>query len=163
MTQSTDAFDRDVRRFVYDVVLRRGYPPTTAEAAAGLRATVDEVRACFARLAAGHILVLQSGAGEILMANPFSAVPTPFLVEFDDYACYGNCIWTRWESSPCVVGMRSSRHRAETAGRSWKCGLSPEPCSPARALRTTRFPPAGGGMTSSSPERPCCFSGRKST
>src|SRR5437667_12746137 len=93
MTQSTDAFDRDVRRFVYDVVLRRGYPPTTAEAAAGLRATVDEVRGCFARLAAGHILVLQSGAGEILMANPFSAVPTPFLVEFDDYACSGNCIW----------------------------------------------------------------------
>ena len=102
MTQSTDAFDRDVRRFVYDVVLRRGYRPTTAEAAAGLRATVDEVRACFARLAAGHILVLQSGAGEILMANPFSAVPTPFLVEFDDYACYGNCIW----DAMGIVAMR---------------------------------------------------------
>ena len=36
------------------------------------------------------------------MANPFSAVPTPFLVEFDDYACYGNCIW----DAMGIVAMR---------------------------------------------------------
>src|SRR5947209_18053231 len=123
MTQSTDAFDRDVRRFVYDVVLRRGYPPTTAEAAAGLRATVDEVRACFARLAAGHILVLQSGAGEILMANPFSGVPTAFRVELDDYACYGN----RIRDAMGIVAMRG------------RAALITTSCGDGAALRKARI------------------------
>jgi Alkylmercury lyase len=27
------------------------------------------------------------------MANPFSAVPTPFLVRVGDRSWYGNCIW----------------------------------------------------------------------
>jgi hypothetical protein len=27
------------------------------------------------------------------MANPFSAVPTPFLVRSGDRSWYGNCIW----------------------------------------------------------------------
>ena len=32
--------------------------------------------------------------GEILMAPPFSAVPTPFLVTAEDtWQTYGNCIW----------------------------------------------------------------------
>jgi|SRR2546425_4667272 len=111
MTPVPDVLDHEARRFVYDVALRRGYPPTAEEAAAGLHATVDEVRACFARLAAGHILVLQPGAGEILMANPFSAVPTPFLVEFDDYACYGNCIW----DAMGIVAMRRRDARIKTS------------------------------------------------
>jgi hypothetical protein len=40
-----------------------------------------------------RVLVLQPG-GEILMAPPFSAVPTPFLVTAPDaWQTYGNCIW----------------------------------------------------------------------
>jgi hypothetical protein len=27
------------------------------------------------------------------MAHPFSAVPTPFLVEVKAHSCYANCIW----------------------------------------------------------------------
>ncbi|HEX4841819.1 MAG TPA: organomercurial lyase, partial [bacterium] len=63
---------------------------------------LPQIAASFQRLAAGRVLVLDSDSGEILMANPFSAVPTPFLVEFDDYACYGNCIW----DAMGVVAMR---------------------------------------------------------
>jgi hypothetical protein len=37
--------------------------------------------------------VLQKGSGEILMANPFSSVPTPFLVKTHESLFYGNCIW----------------------------------------------------------------------
>jgi len=54
---------------------------------------LQEVSAAFQRLVAGRVLVLQPESGEILMANPFSAVPTPFLVQLDAYSCYGNCIW----------------------------------------------------------------------
>ncbi len=87
------AFDTEVRRYVYDHIMNEGLPPTTAEAASALSRTPDDVGASFHRLADGHILVLQKGTGEILMANPFSAVPTPFLVRAGDRSWYGNCIW----------------------------------------------------------------------
>jgi hypothetical protein len=38
------------------------------------------------------VLVLQE-SGEILMANPFSAVPTPFIVEAGERRYWANCIW----------------------------------------------------------------------
>jgi Alkylmercury lyase len=86
-------FDYEVRRYFYDHVVKEGLPPTTAETASALSTRPDDVTASFQRLADGHILVLQRGSGEVLMANPFSAVPTPFLVRVGDLSWYGNCIW----------------------------------------------------------------------
>jgi len=37
--------------------------------------------------------VLDVATGELLMANPFSAVPTPYHVEADGRHWYGNCAW----------------------------------------------------------------------
>jgi hypothetical protein len=85
--------DQQVRREVYDACMRRGYPPGAAEMAARLAFPVEQVREALGRLAAGRVLVLQPETGEILMANPYSAVPTPFLVELPAYSCYSNCIW----------------------------------------------------------------------
>ena len=93
MNQTTEDLDFQVRKAVYDVAIQRGYLPSIAEAASILQSTSQEVSAAFQRLAAGRVLVLQPESGEILMANPFSAVPTPFLVEMEAYSCYGNCIW----------------------------------------------------------------------
>ena len=87
------AFDKTVRYHVYDYTMREGLPPTIAETSTALSRSTDEVRASFQRLADGHIIVLQKQSGEILMANPFSAVPTPFLVKVGDCSYYGNCIW----------------------------------------------------------------------
>jgi hypothetical protein len=88
-----DALDREIRRYVYDHTMREGLPPTMAETASALSTSPGNVQTSFRRLADGHILVLQRGSGEILMANPFSAVPTPFLVRAGDLSWYGNCIW----------------------------------------------------------------------
>lgn len=85
--------DWQVRHHVYDVTMQRGYPPTLAEIAAALSLGSAETRAVVQSLATARVLVLQPGSGEILMANPFSAVPTPFLVELDAFSCFGNCIW----------------------------------------------------------------------
>ena len=85
--------DWHVRRHVYDVTMRRGYPPTIAETSSGLDLDLEQAQAALQRLAAGRALVLQPGTGEILMANPFSAVPTPFVVEVSSFSCFGNCIW----------------------------------------------------------------------
>lgn len=91
--QEKIAFDKVVRYHVYDYVMREGRPPTIAETSSALARSPDEIRASFERLAVGHILVLQKQSGEILMANPFSAVPTPYLVKVGDSSYYGNCIW----------------------------------------------------------------------
>lgn len=87
------ALDRDVRYYVYEHVTREGLPPTIDECAAGLSRSPVEIRASFRRLADGHVLVLQQPTGEILMAYPFSAVPTAFRVKVGERSYYGNCIW----------------------------------------------------------------------
>ncbi len=71
----------------------RGTPPSLAEASDRFFIPLNEIRAAYQRLAAAHVLVLQPESGEILMASPFSAVPTTFLVELEYFSCYGNCIW----------------------------------------------------------------------
>jgi hypothetical protein len=95
MNRQAEDLDFQVRRYVYEVTLARGYPPALADTAEHLSAPASDVRDAFDRLAAGHVLVLQPDNGEILMASPFSAVPTPFVVELapGGYSCFGNCIW----------------------------------------------------------------------
>ena len=84
--------DARVRVTVYDETMRSGFPPSGEILAAALGIRRDAVMGSLARLAAGKVLVLQDN-GEILMANPYSAVPTPFVVQFGDRTAYGNCIW----------------------------------------------------------------------
>ena len=85
--------DASVRAFVYDRTLNTGRIPLIAEIAAAMQATDAEVREAVARLADAHMLVLQSESGEILMAMPFSAVPTTFLVRADHVVAFTSCIW----------------------------------------------------------------------
>lgn len=85
-------FDLRVRHAVYDVTMREGVPPSRAVLAAMLPAAQDEIAASLQRLAEAHMLVLQR-EGDLLMAGPFSAVPTAFRVRVRGMACFGNCIW----------------------------------------------------------------------
>jgi len=89
----TITLDQKVRHYVYDQTMNTTASPTVAETAAALSTTPAEVQASFQRLADAHMLVLQRDTGEILMANPFSAVPTPFLAQVGGQTYYGNCIW----------------------------------------------------------------------
>jgi Alkylmercury lyase len=93
VTGDTESFDRQVRRHVYDQVIGVGTIPTAADTATALSSTPAEVTAAFQRLAAGHMLVLQQDNTEILMANPFSAVPTAFQVQVGNRSWWGNCVW----------------------------------------------------------------------
>src|SRR5689334_20489991 len=92
-SQEQAAFDKTVRHLVYDHTMKQGTPPTIAQTVDALSSDENAVRFAFQRLADTDMLVLQRGNGEILMANPFSAVPTPFLVTADGRDYYGNCIW----------------------------------------------------------------------
>lgn len=85
--------DQKVRQHVYEVALATGTPPAVSVVAEALDIARDEAETSLQRLAEGHVLVLQPESREILMAPPFSAVPTPFLVRTASYSCFGNCIW----------------------------------------------------------------------
>lgn len=81
-----------LRRHVYAITTRRGLPPTVAELASLARVADHDVRSALQHLAAERMLVLQPD-GEILMAPPFSTVPTPFVVDTSRFSAYANCAW----------------------------------------------------------------------
>jgi len=122
--QEKMAFDKVVRSHVYDYVMREGLLPTIVETSSALSRSSDDVRTSLQRLADGHILVLQKGSGEVLMANPFSAVPTPFFVKAGGRSYYGNCIWD-------AMGIPAMLKQDATIEASCGC------CSTAMNLRIT--------------------------
>jgi hypothetical protein len=93
MTTDLTPHDREVRRIIFDTLMRTGKAPLSAEVASTLSASDESVRESFQRLADAHMLLLQRASGEILMAGPFSAVPTPFHVQSSGISTWGNCIW----------------------------------------------------------------------
>jgi hypothetical protein len=115
-----ERLDLDVRHLIYNTAMRNGAPPRASEVAMTLGISVDDVLASFRRLAEGRVVVLQHDGGEILMANPFSAVPTPFVVEAGDLFTYGNCIWDAL-GIPAMLG-RDAKITASCAD----CGTAAE-------------------------------------
>ena len=85
--------DAAVRAAIYDGLMTECVCPSMADVGRKLAESTSAIRESYARLAAARVLVLQPGSGEVLMANPFSAVPTAFRVEAADRAWWGNCIW----------------------------------------------------------------------
>jgi len=103
MPESFDAVGAGVRAAVYDRTRSHGVPPTVNELAAQLELPQASVAAALERLAEGRALVLQRDSREVLMAPPFSAVPTPFAVRAGRRLYYGNCIWDAL-AIPIVLG-----------------------------------------------------------
>lgn len=93
MSSTADEQDVRVRAAVYDGVIVRGILPGVLDLARDLDLAPGAVRESLERLAGGKALVLQRDSREVLMANPFSAVPTPFAVRANARLYYGNCIW----------------------------------------------------------------------
>ena len=93
MQPQTEERDVRVRAAVYDTAMSTGSPPVASQLSEQLGIPLAEIRDSLERLAAGRALVLQPASREILMANPFSAVPTPFAVRAAGRLYFGNCIW----------------------------------------------------------------------
>ncbi len=86
-------FDARIRLLVYRHFVDIGHAPTRTEIAGQAGVDLDRVNAAVKRLAEGKALVLQTESGEVLMAEPFSAVPTAFEVRCGEKGWWGNCIW----------------------------------------------------------------------
>ena len=78
---------------LYERFVEDGRPPAVAETAAALRLDETEAAEAYRRLEEAHVIVLAPGTTNVWMANPLSAVPTPFPVETERGSFFGNCIW----------------------------------------------------------------------
>ena len=88
-----DERDLELRNMTYDLVVRLGHVPSSAEVADAAGIPRAEVVAAWQRLHDRHALVLDAAGDEIRMANPFSAVPTPHRVNAAGRWWYANCAW----------------------------------------------------------------------
>jgi hypothetical protein len=94
--------DADVRLAVMRGFADDGHPPAPDELARSIGVPQIEVEAALRRLADAHVLVLASGTPYVWMANPFSAIPTPFRVQAGERRWWGNCIWDALGILACV-------------------------------------------------------------
>ena len=92
-SKSAEELDVDVRRCVYDSFLTTGESIAVASISKQLGESRSAIAASLSRLAKAHMLVLQPESGEVLMAIPFSAVPTAFRVQSERLGWWANCIW----------------------------------------------------------------------
>src|SRR5688572_11054952 len=87
-----DAADIELRNATYQRFVDLGRAPTAAEIAEATTRSEADVRHAGRELHDAHALVLGE-AGDIRMANPFSAVPTSFRVYAAGKDRYANCAW----------------------------------------------------------------------
>src|SRR5262245_43271852 len=94
MTQGVLIHDSAIRLWIYHHFVETGRAPSPVETAAHFHLTPAEVEHRFRRLQQeADALVLIPGSSYIWMAEPFSAVPTSFLVRSGARQWWGNCIW----------------------------------------------------------------------
>lgn len=104
MDSTLEGQDRAVRIAVYEHTVERCTPPLVKELADRSGLSVERVRESLERLAAARALVLQPESREILMAAPFSAVPTAFAVRAAGRTYHANCVWDAL-GIPAMLGV----------------------------------------------------------
>lgn len=87
------ADDIAVRNTTYRLFVENGSAPSAADVAAAAGITLADAEAAWKRLHDAHAIVLQPGTVELRMANPFSAVPTPYRVHAAGRSWFANCAW----------------------------------------------------------------------
>ena len=90
---SDDLVNR-VRLYVLERTIETSRAPTAREVAAEVSLPDELVLEAFRDLAERHVYVLEPGdPTRFRMVNPFSAVPTTFVVSVGGRRYFGNCVW----------------------------------------------------------------------
>lgn len=95
-----------------------GIAPSPDEVASRVDLTPDRVLEAYQVLRAKRVLALQQDGASILMAPPFSGLPTQHIVEAGRIRYFANCAW---DSLGIPVALRTP------ATVQSRCGLSLEP------------------------------------
>jgi hypothetical protein len=96
--------DRELRHWIYSRIIRTGSVPAIKEISRERGATPDAVVDSLKRLGDLHAFALVPHSGEIWMAHPFSAVPTPYRVKTASRGYWANCAWDAL-SIPAMLGV----------------------------------------------------------
>lgn len=101
-------YDRSIRNATYAAFVDFGRAPTLDEVAQRTSSVPADIDAAWRRLAEDHALVLDA-TGAILMANPFSAIETPHVVEAAGRSWFANCAWDAFGIG-AALGVDSTIH-----------------------------------------------------
>lgn len=93
MTYVTDDLIWSVRAFVYQRFADTARAANVDEVAAQFHLTRDAAAEVYAELDRRHAFFLEPGTYDIRIANPFSAVPTDFVVRAQGREYWANCAW----------------------------------------------------------------------
>ena len=98
-----------MRHRIYQGFAEYGAPPTIEDLAVSLAIPIDEALALLHELEARHSVFLTGDRRGVLMANPFSAVPTPFRVTSEGIDYWANCAWDML-GVPAALGRDATIH-----------------------------------------------------
>lgn len=90
---SLEELDRTIRLQIYRHFAGTGNPPSVADVTQALNQSPAAVEESYRRLAIGRAIVLAPTTGNIWMAHPFSAIPTPYRVQTSGGSYWANCAW----------------------------------------------------------------------
>ena len=88
-----DRVDRVVRASVFRLLVGGSQGPTPGNLAEETGLDVDEVARSLQRLADEHLLALSTADDLVMMAHPFSGVPTDYQGRIGDRTWWANCGW----------------------------------------------------------------------
>ena len=83
----------EIRAYIYRYFADKTRAPGVDETAEKFSLPVDQIVAAYVELNNRHAFFLNPGTHEILMANPFSNVETPFHVYANGKKYFANCAW----------------------------------------------------------------------
>ena len=83
----------EIRAFVYQHFAETTRPPMLNETASRFGLTREEIASAYSELHQRHAFFLKPNSLDILMANPFSDIETPFKVHANNKTYFANCAW----------------------------------------------------------------------
>jgi Alkylmercury lyase len=94
----------DIRRYVYRRFAGHAAAATPADIAATFGITPDAARDALRALHDAHLVVLDAGREQIVMAHPWAAVPLGFVVASSTQKWWGGCAWDSF-AIPMLAGQ----------------------------------------------------------
>lgn len=103
-----------LRHLIYQGFATTGYPPDIARMATTFNLSEDDALEALHTLGDMHSVFLTGDGRDVLMANPFSAVPTPFRVSASGVDYWANCAWDML-GVPAALGGDATIHATYAA------------------------------------------------
>ena len=104
---ASEEFEKRVRLKVYELLLASGQMPRVVELAAAMNSSAEEIADALKGLRAKKSLVTMPQSGEILMCQPWCAIPTPHVAHASGRDWFAPCIWDVL-AIPAAMGVPGS-------------------------------------------------------